>query len=778
MKIKSRIASFFALLISLFMILSFGSPVNVLADGANGFNDGTYLTIGGVEIISDGQWVAGDNYSYDDPDGNFKVRPADNLDHVNISFLKDGASVGGIDSIMISVSLIASVKSDSTYNIGKITKEGDSQGYSIYCGGGAGIVEFVSDSTVNTWNFAGGIHAYGPMQIGDSTINIGSEIEAAKVGLDLNIDRENREGSLLSREARLNIFADTAFDNLKKIECEDKSEIKVSCKDGFSYMGAAPEVITAYGGSLEINYSGNLGVIVTKNKYIDTTDAEYGIDKSEDNNTKIIVANVTPAGGTDHYIMSNDSGKFVFRSKDGGLSTFGWHKNDLKNGGGFSVLSGTGYRNINVNDPDEYTYNLVEGTSLTLEVMPTYGYQFEANRFVDVDNNKIDTAPQDEMATYKVFVSSNNVHLSELYKRVDNNADTTKTWGFSNGSIELDEEEDTKDFHGNLSLMAEDSDDPLDDYEEALDGVEGDYEIAALLDLTVHQEVTKGDTGDAWEGEDITDFDNDAYVFLELDDNMLEDISRYSSVKVVRDHEGEKSVIDGELVENEEGRLVVQFASKKFSTFALAFEDESEIYNIKDDQGNEATFKDFAGHDFELEIIEVTNAPQEMLDALQITREEWNALIASLKGGIADRKGKFMNLFGMDIYDYGKDPESEDDDYRHDGEFTLKLKLTDEQKAEIKENKFNTFAFVYADTDDEGGLIIGEGYQGVLDGDFIVVTIPDLGSRFWTLAGATVEQPAPDTGDHSNSWIYIVMLFISGICILGAILKFNGKAPR
>lgn len=762
-----------ALLIGLISAFSIGimTSQDVMADPDPSSQQ---LKIGGVWIIQNGVWQGdqADSYIYEDPDRHFRVqRSANSSDDAEVMetdvIVYD--SCGGIESQDMIINICPGKEEESTYSIGKINAvdlidatDTDPVGYSVY-NHDVGIEIMNSsdpDIPYNTWNLAGGIRLGGQsrIQLQDIQLTIGTENDPAPVGFANMLagyygsedNTADGYGLCLRGLGTITVYANTILKDVSClcVECDKEFVAKSTTgtaieRDAAKFQNdAVTRIYTGYNASMTMDYAA-LGNAAFYNKRLDKEKAGYDVLKNEVNN---IVEDPAEAGDHEHYSFSNTGSHIVFVAKDPSLSSFGWLVENLRDGGGFEILDGTGYM-LGGYDSDFPTFCLEQGSTLKIRVLPKYGYQFDVSMFKDSEDEPIPTEPQTEVAVYEITIPINNVHLDELYQEVPNEVDAEEAGGIGGGGFELDEEENTDDINGNLEMVVEDADVDPAAYEEKL---EDGYEVGAIVDLAVHPQVKKGDTEDVWAGDDITEFDHDMEIFLALDGDLAEDVTEDTPVQIVRDHEGVKTVLDGTVM-SLDGQLGVYFKSNQFSTYALAFnEANKKTYTVDSEAGDSVTFEAAEGHDWMFVSEDITNPTEDFLEENEIPAEAWNDLMTMLNEQVEAKGNHYLSLRMLALYDLLYDVNG-DVIYneRETGPFTVKIKVSDELKALIKEKNYNTFAFVNIDMDDEGNLVLGDQVAATLDGDYLVATFKHFST--WALVGKYVEPQTTASTEASTA---------------------------
>ena len=760
-----------------------------------GDDSGTYLFIGGVPVVSGGAWIEGTqtdvvlngvhyDYLYETDDyrmmkgfqNDFEDYPAYFANEYVLE-LKTGADCGGIELNSMILYIIGADETDTSYRIGTIAASGlddvartmldlpsvseqDPAGYSVYCHRGR-IVITPYRAYRYRYDFAGGIrlgddNGFG---FGGCDAVIGTPDHPAPVGIE-NIRNSSADCPFGCNSAQVTIYADILFKDVDRIIMEaDSSLTAVSTDTGVAGViqrsdSAATPFEVKYGSGLAFHYAASLGSIEAVCTYLDPSRPGYDINQQTDseaaNTTKEQVTGFSDATNfnntTEHYrIQKDESGTdhvFRFESLDPPLSTIGWKVRDLEAGGGFEILSGKGYL-MNVNeagDDTDYSYCLEQGSTLEIKVEPKYGYQFDVTQFRDHDstlpeeeNEPVELFPQTETAVYTLQIPARNIHLADVYTEVPNDLNAEESDRICGGEFSLSDEEDTSDIHGTLEMVVSDSAASSDAY---MSELESGYTLGAFVDVSVHPEITQNRGLEnveklAWVGENITSFANDITIAMEITGELADSLTVDSMVSVVRDHEGTKTVLEGTVVSHED-KLYVVFATRQFSTFAIAYKEGEQItYTINDTAGSGTyvSFNALAGKNYEFEFVDITNPSAEMLAEMEIPAEMWDELMSSVKNKLASA-GTLLKIYDINLYD------ADNGSKRENGPFTVKIPLNSELKALLA--PYDSFAFTNIDTD-ENGMVYGATASASIDGDFLVTELPHFSG--WVLTGKLTQHP-------------------------------------
>ncbi len=191
---------------------------------------------------------------------------------------------------------------------------------------------------------------------------------------------------------------------------------------------------------------------------------------------------------------------------------------------------------------------------------------------------------------------------------------------------------------------------------------------------------------------------------------------------------------------------------------------EMNDYDLRDDDGNEVSFEEAAGHTYHLEIQKLSfNMSDEEIAAIGIPKEEYEAGKAAI-GNALENQGDLVAYFEIGIYEFAQnctDPEG-CRDYIHQGPFEVKIKYTEDM------GDFRLFKLVYIDMDNNGNVTVGEAVDLTLVDGYLVGTIPHFSG--YALIGTNNVPLAPDTGAAKGLTNAIVALpILSVVAILGII---------
>lgn len=215
---------------------------------------------------------------------------------------------------------------------------------------------------------------------------------------------------------------------------------------------------------------------------------------------------------------------------------------------------------VDITDHDGYV-SLEKGDDVVLKLVPDYGYQLKS-----VDLNGCTAIPVDSsVSTFEIHDIQTNLHFKGIFEEAEDKIDISASETVTGASLENGENAANS---GNLQLTVADNDTYNVD---VTDVVAGEAEKVASLDLTLDNIVSKGNNS-YWTS-NITSFDSDIQVGLNVDNTLLEEGETFS---VVRDHNGTLTELDV-TYDFESG--ILKFPTNQFSTYTIVKKSEKNIDN-------------------------------------------------------------------------------------------------------------------------------------------------------------------------------------------------------
>ena len=186
--------------------------------------------------------------------------------------------------------------------------------------------------------------------------------------------------------------------------------------------------------------------------------------------------------------------------------------------------------------------------------------------------------------------------------------------------------------------------------------------------------------------------------------------------------------------------------------------DEDEVtQTITNSDGSSITFEglDEDGY-YTFTITDLTDPSDEVLAAMGLTAEEFEALVESAKTLVSDA-GIYVGLFDMSLMFTATD--GTEIDLSDERPFTVVIPVSDELATILA--AYNTFKFVCLDMDANGNLVLGESTYVTATYDSTNKTLTATFPHFsvWALTVSNVTQP--EEGDASSTGLMIALLVIS-----------------
>ena len=395
-----------------------------------------------------------------------------------------------------------------------------------------------------------------------------------------------------------------------------------------------------------------------------------------------------------------------------------------------------------------------EGALCTMKITPEYGYQV-----VSFGMNGTTIIAEDEVSEFTFPIHKGNFHLGAEVERVEDVVNA-KSGKIESGEIKIDSKEIDS---GSVVLSVDDVE--LDDTKTAkFEEAAGEYTINQYLDIDLDKVVYKGTADNVW-SERIHELKNDATITLKLEQGI--DGNNIVIVHNVDDGE-EYEIIEIESYDPETNTIT--FKTNSFSNYAIASKvSEEEEENTEEQNENENNIVvtndnitlSFVGEgessDYKLEITDFANVSDELLSALEMTREQYNEAVEKVKEAVK-KYGELVLIYDISVID-------KDGNNVEKGEFDIKIPLTEELK------KFNTFKLLNINDD----LKVAEVIELTIEGNFLVGKLPHLSA--YVLVGENVEENSktnnPTTGD--NIFVYVVIFAVATVCAVIMLTKNKKK---
>ena len=179
-----------------------------------------------------------------------------------------------------------------------------------------------------------------------------------------------------------------------------------------------------------------------------------------------------------------------------------------------------------------------------------------------------------------------------------------------------------------------------------------------------------------------------------------------------------------------------------------------ETYNVPDGAGNEITFTEEEGHEYQfalLNLAELSEGDLLELTGGEVNKEQFNEALGVLKESVAD-EGAFVAVYEIIVVD-------ENDDEVEYGPFTIKINKTSEME------KYDSFKLLYVNTDN--GFDVEEVITLYDKGEYLLGTLQHL-SAYVLVGNVSSASNNPQTLD--NIYIWIITLIVSMIGLVASIV--------
>ena len=472
-----------------------------------------------------------------------------NIDGITIEEgFMPGMTIINVDTSIVSVIDYIKVEGDGFIIFapdGNITVGANNDGYSVDCPNsdffiGSGLEDVLV-------SFKGGIKAGGMVALGDKKVNIGTENEKSPKGIECR--------DLEVTHNMVQVFtSDVALKNIENVTITGNSSFIIVTD--VNATDNVESILVAEGGKIYITYKGSLGGFtplagVWPFAQMGTTDeADDGFVPMPD------ITEATVGTNADYkYVMTDDTGVTSYFSLESTAKAMynissnidGSEDSVVKNGRA-RVIAGNGYTQTHGGYTD---YIVEEGTQVTIELLPDYGYQYASGGL-----NGVPTAPDEGKATYKFIMPDNNLHLSAIFEKSEDII-KVNSQDIKDASITVA----GNDIKGNAKLTIDDKTASSAETQK-INSVLNGMTVGSVLDLKLSEEIAKnGSKTDTW-STNITELNEDVNIKIKLD----EDLSGFESYKIVRIHNGVSEVLDA-TYNSSTGEL--SFNTDRFSTYAV-----------------------------------------------------------------------------------------------------------------------------------------------------------------------------------------------------------------
>lgn len=210
--------------------------------------------------------------------------------------------------------------------------------------------------------------------------------------------------------------------------------------------------------------------------------------------------------------------------------------------------------NNNKQDSNGGRVAIIPGSTVTVKIIPDYGYQFVNGSL----NGIAIKADDNQTSTFTFIMPEANLHLSALLTKSNDKVNISST-GIDAASISEGEGAISS---GNLNLNITDLE-PSSSIKEGMEKVADKATIEKYLNIDLSNIVNKGNDKDVWETV-LTDLAAPIKISLSLEKDLQDSESIYS---IIREHNGEYTIIPA-TYNSETG--VLSFETDKFSEYAIA----------------------------------------------------------------------------------------------------------------------------------------------------------------------------------------------------------------
>jgi hypothetical protein len=403
----------------------------------------------------------------------------------------------------------------------------------------------------------------------DIIINIGSLDQRANKGIvgdrNLNVNADN--------PGYINIWAnDIGVENVNTADGFKLTSLATLNINSLNKAAEDTDFILGEGAGIFMNFvdRGNFVARVFKWEYIDM---ERPLEEYI-NQLYTVVENLSVGDHPeDKYILNEDAGVYMLTSTGNRLYTLGYNYDNNRDGivdnpdeeirnGRLSIKGAKGTCTGNLEGDGFIDYHFEAGTPVTIELLPDYGYQYEAGTLVQNMNfdDPIDATPGERKAFYTFIMPENHIHLYAGFVPSDDIIETNAPV-ISDALVDIGQ----NNINGNVQFTV-DQYAPAQDEVNTVAAAAGDMETGAYLELNLNEYIKKAGTDDAWVSQ-LSELAQPVEVSLELS----EELRGKSEYKVVRIHNGVAEVLDASYSDGK-----ITFETNKFSTYVIIYEDAPE----------------------------------------------------------------------------------------------------------------------------------------------------------------------------------------------------------
>ena len=429
-----------------------------------------------------------------------------------------------------------------------ITQEG---GYSINADGNVGILTMMGSETYDLL-LEGGIYTHGGVIVGDGDLIIGSEEESSAYGI--------LAGMVSTASGDLHIYTtgvafayyddDPLPGQAMRLSAQDDSTIFVS--SSLIATENVESVLVLSGGSIDLNYSENLGDFDSQAGH--WTWSEFL--GTEDENIDPVIVDCEPGEHPeDDYNLTFTEGRFLLESTANPMYPLGYNYDDSEDSrvvnGSVNVKAAKGYKFV-TGGGNFFDFVIEAGSEVTIELLPDYGYQYVSGGI-----NGQPTTPEAGKASYTFIMPEGPVHISAIFEKTDDMISIASplvedaSIGLPPGTI-----------HGNAEFLVGTASSVNT---AAFADAAGSSTLGGYIDLSMNEVIYKGSREDSWKT-GVAELEDEMAVNLELSDKL----QGHSEYTIFRDHEG---VVEELEATYDPGTGVLSFNTDSYSTYAVAYSD-------------------------------------------------------------------------------------------------------------------------------------------------------------------------------------------------------------
>lgn len=427
---------------------------------------------------------------------------------------------------------------------GNLTVNANASGYSVMA---SDNVFFFTGSggEDTTISFKGGIKTQGNVFLSDRGVNIGSADAPSGKGIEC----DEFEVSYNTVKMYSSGFA---LNNINQVFVKGKAKFEVNSQATATQNVGVIEV--GEGGQIDIYQQSGTFDFAPKAAHWPFKNMQGTQEESQEGYVHMptTVDCVEGTDTTNKYTMAIDGQHFYLKSTAKGMynisSNIQGVDDSLVVNGVAKVIAANGYAQTFMGYTD---YVIEEGTQVTIELLPDYGYQYASGGL-----NGIPTMPEAGKAMYKFTMPDNHLHLSAIFVRSEDIV-SVNSEAVDSATISVA----GNDIKGNAKLTIDDKT-ATQTENQKIKSVSNGMSVGTVLDFKLSEEIAKnGSKTDTW-STNITQLSEDVNIKIKLD----EDLSGYENYKIVRIHDGVPEVLNA-TYNSATGEI--SFKTDRFSTYAI-----------------------------------------------------------------------------------------------------------------------------------------------------------------------------------------------------------------